>query len=59
MNYEYADNESVDSFDSDFKNTDLGIVEIKEEDLKGDYLPKLRSRIERSIVPQDPVMTKA
>ena len=59
MNYEYADNESIDSFDSDFKNTSLGIVEIKEEDLKGDYLPKLRSRIERSIVPQDPVMTKA
>ena len=51
MNYEYADNESVDSFDSDFKNTNLGIVEIKEEDLKGDYLPALRSRLERSIVP--------
>ena len=32
MNYEYADNESVDSFDSDFKNTNLGNVELKEED---------------------------
>ena len=59
MNYEYADNESVDSFDSDFKNTNLGNVELKEEDLKGDYLPKLRSRHELSIVPQDIVMTKA
>ena len=55
MNYEYADEESVDSFDSDFKNTDLGVVNIDEKQM-GEYLPKLRKRQELTIVPEEIVM---
>ena len=55
-NHEYNDAESIDSFDSDFKNTDLGILEIEAHKLNGSYLPDLRHKHERSIVPVEPIM---
>ena len=39
-NYEYVDDDSVDSFDSDFKNTDVGKVDLDPK--AADYLPALR-----------------
>ena len=59
MNYEYNEDESVDSFDSDFKNTDVGDIYIDPQELKGDYLPKLRTRHELTIVPEEIIMKKA
>ena len=59
MNHEYNDQDSVDSFDSAFKNTDLGNIEIDEEMARGDYLPKLRKRQDLTIVPEEPIMKRA
>ena len=41
-NHEYNDADSIDSFDSDFKNTDVGLVEIEAHKFNGSYLPNLR-----------------
>ena len=58
-NYEYNDNDSADSFDSNFAETDVGLIEIAEKDMKGDYLPKMRKQYEITIVPEDAVMKES
>lgn len=55
--YEYNnDTESIDSFDSGFQNTDLGIIAIDPGHLDGEYLPKLRKPAELTVVPIEPIM---
>ena len=56
-NYEYNDHDSVDSFDSDFAETDLGNVDIPAN--SNGYLPAMRGRNELTIVPEDPVMKES
>ena len=41
----------MDSFESQYKDTKLGIFEVAEEDLLGEYLPKLRKRNDLTVVP--------
>ena len=53
-NYEYNDNDTVDSFDSDYANTDLGNIEIPADN--ANYLPKTRKRHELTIVPEEAIM---
>ena len=59
MEHEYKEDESVDSFDSDFKYTDVGDITIDPKQLAGDYLPALRHGQELTIVPEEPIMKKA
>ena len=49
-------NESVDSFDSKYKDTKLGVFEVNEEDIQGEYLPKLRKRNDMTVVPVESIM---
>lgn len=56
MKHEYNDEDSVDSFDSGYKNTNVGNIEIDPKKMKGDYLPDLRKKNELTLVPIEPVM---
>ena len=62
--YEKARNEdnseqSVDSFDSKYKDTDLGVFELEPDDMKGEYLPKLRKRTDLTTVPIEAIMKRS
>ena len=53
------DSDSVDSFDSKYADTKLGIFEVDEQQIKGEYLPKLRKRNDMTLVPIESIMKKA
>ena len=59
LDHEYNDTESIDSFDSGFQNTDLGIIDDIKHQVAGEYLPKLRKRNELTVVPIETIMKKA
>lgn len=58
MKHEYNEEDSVDSFDSDYKHTNVGNIEIDPKKMKGDYLPDLRKHNELTMVPIEPIMQK-
>ena len=59
LDHEYNDTESIDSFDSGFQQTDLGIIDDVKHQVVGEYLPKLRERNELTVVPIETIMKKA